>query len=285
MISKSLENLLADAVAIEQESAKDAGMVGYMARAMVQATLPHSCPKTNEFTRKNGNYSLTIWSPKEIGLPYGSIPRLLLAWLTTEAVRTQDRTLVLGDTLSSFLKELDLGRTGGVRGDITRLRNQMRKLFSATIACDYHDKQRDAGYGFRIARRYETWWTPQTPDQAGLWQSTVTLDEDFFEEIISSPVPIDLRVLKGLRKSPLALDLYSWLTYRNSYLNKPTLIPWESLQMQFGSDYAATRQGKYQFKSSLAEAFKKVSTVYTGVKLDMQDKGLLIIPSLTHIPR
>lgn len=282
MIPKSVNNLVADALAIEEEAAKEAGMIGYMARAMVQATLPHRNPPTNEFTRKNGNFTLTLWSPKEVGLPYGTIPRLLLAWITTEAVRTQDRTLVLGDTLSAFLRELDLGRTGGEKGDITRLRNQMRKLFAATIACDYHDKQRDAGYGFRIARKYETWWTPQAPDQAGLWQSTVTLDEDFFKEITASPVPIDLRALKALRRSPLALDLYNWLTYRNSYLNKPTpAIPWESLQMQFGADYSLKRQ----FKAAFIEALKKVSVVYPEARLNVAENGLILAPAGTHIKK
>ena len=36
-------------------------------------------------------------------LPYGNIPRLLLAWVCTEAVRTQSRELVLGASLSAFM--------------------------------------------------------------------------------------------------------------------------------------------------------------------------------------
>ena len=35
-------------------------------------------------------------------LPYGNLPRLLLAWVSTEAVRTQSRVLVLGKSLSEF---------------------------------------------------------------------------------------------------------------------------------------------------------------------------------------
>ncbi len=37
-------------------------------------------------------------------------------------------------------------------------------------------------------------------------------------------VPIDLRALNALKGSPLALDIYSWLTYRMSYLRKPCLL-------------------------------------------------------------
>ncbi|MGE3550926.1 MAG: replication protein RepA [Geobacter sp.] len=282
MMPKTIENLLADAVAIEEEEAREAGMIGYMARAMVQATLPHSRPAINEFTRKNGNFTLTMLCPSKIGLPYGSIPRLLLAWITTEAVKTQDKTLILGNTLADFMRELELGEgTGGKTGSITRLRNQMRKLFSSTISCDYHDNKRDAGAGFRIATSYETWWTPQAPDQAGLWQSNVTLDEAFYKEIITSPVPVDLRALKALRRSPLALDLYNWLTYRNSYLKKDTLMRWESLAMQLGSAYSRTRD----FKAALLTELKKVQVVYPEAKIGIDEAGLILKPSPTHILR
>ena len=35
-------------------------------------------------------------------LPFGNLPRLILAWVSTEAVRTQSRVLVLGKSLSEF---------------------------------------------------------------------------------------------------------------------------------------------------------------------------------------
>ena len=54
--------------------------------------------------------------------------------------------------------------------------------------------------------------------------------------------------LKLLKRSPLALDIYFWLTYRMSYLQKDTLIPWEFLQMQFGAYYATDGRGPRDFK-------------------------------------
>ena len=62
--------------------------------------------------------------------------------------------------------------------------------------------------GFRVAKSFDLWWHPQNTNQSGLWESTLTLSEEFFEEIIKSPVPIDIRALKALKRSPLALDLY-----------------------------------------------------------------------------
>ena len=51
-------------------------------------------------------------------LPYGNIPRLLLAWVCTEAVRTQSRELVLGRSLYEFMRKLGMDdRSGSARGD------------------------------------------------------------------------------------------------------------------------------------------------------------------------
>ena len=54
-----------------------------------------------------------------------------------------------------------------------------------------------------------------------LWQSKIELSEKFFNEIISHPVPLDMNILKALKRSTLGLDLYLWLNYRNFTLKRP----------------------------------------------------------------
>ena len=211
-----LDQFVRQALMIEAEEARQAGAVGFIARALTQATMPHKAPSDNEFTRQNGHFTLTIWSPRQVGLPYGSIPRLLLSWMTTEAVRTRSPVLELGPTLSAFMAELGLARRGGERGDITRFRNQTMRLFCSTVSCRYEDKTHDAGGNLNIVEKYSLWWNPKTPDQIPLWKSTVTLGNSFFNEITDRPVPIDMRALKALKRSPMALDIYCWLTYRLS---------------------------------------------------------------------
>src|SRR5262245_4804846 len=122
MNNQNLNKLISEALAIEARDAKETGALGFMARALVQATMPHSKVEGNEFKRRNGAFKLTILADSEVGLPYGSIPRLLIAWLTTEAVRTKQRELILGDSLSAFMAQLDLTPTGGRWGTITMLR-------------------------------------------------------------------------------------------------------------------------------------------------------------------
>ena len=274
-----LDQFVRQALMIEAEEARQAGAVGFIARALTQATMPHKAPSDNEFTRQNGHFTLTIWSPRQVGLPYGSIPRLLLSWMTTEAVRTRSPVLELGPTLSAFMAELGLARRGGERGDITRFRNQTMRLFCSTVSCRYEDKTHDAGGNLNIVEKYSLWWNPKTPDQIPLWKSTVTLGNSFFNEITDRPVPIDMRALKALKRSPMALDIYCWLTYRLSYLRKPTEIPWDALKIQFGADYTRTRG----FKEAFLEHLRAVLVLYPQANVEDGERGLLLKPSKPHV--
>jgi hypothetical protein len=285
MNQKHINELIEAALAIEAEDAKHAGTLGFVARVLAQVTLPHKATPDNTFTRRNGFFSLAVMAHPDVGLPFGSIPRLLLSWMTTEAVRTRSPVLELGPTLSAFMAEFGLARRGGERGDITRFRNQTVRLFSSAVSLRYSDKTLDAGLGFNIADEYHLWWNPKTPDQLPLWKSTVTLGSKFFQEIIDRPVPVDLRALKALKRSPLALDIYCWLTHRMSYLRKDAVILWPLLQLQFGSDYADDAEGLRNFKKKFLLQLLKVHTIYPQAKVAEVEQGLFLKPSPPHIAR
>lgn len=276
-----IDKLITETLAIEVEHARESGKLGYMARALAQATMPHSKTEGQQFTRVNGAYTLSIIAPIEIGLPYGTIPRLLIAWITTQAVKTRKREIILGSTLSNFMEQLGLTPSGGPWGSIRRLREQSCRLFSATVSCHYKDNNLRAGKGFLIADGYALWWDPKSPNQKCFWESNVTLTESFFNEIIEKPIPIHMDALKALKRSPMALDIYSWLTYRVSYLKQPVIIPWVTLQVQFGADYQDTRNFKLRFLQQL----KNVLIVYQKAKVEAGDTGLILKPSKSHIPK
>jgi len=286
--------LYEEAQAMELADAKAAGTIGFMGRALVQATLPYREPSADlrAWGRRAGNVSLVIQpgmyfdennEAQSIGFPYGSYPRLLLAWIATEAFRTKSRQLVLGNRLTDFLESLGYtSQNGGPRGNITRIREQMKRLFAAHIAIVYGGGQGSdfAHKPFLIADDTELWWDYQRPDQAGLWQSTVTLSERFYDEVVSTPVPIDLRALRALRQSPMALDLYCWLTYRMFSLKAPVTVPWEALKLQFGSEAGRDRK----FKEGISKQLQQVLSVYpAGVR--PTKAGLELSPSKTSVPR
>lgn len=277
-----LERLAREALAISQQEALEAGTLGYMARLLVQATLPHKDPGPgiSTFERSNGDFHLVVMAPPRIGLPWGKSPRVLLCWLATEAVRTRSPRIELGANLSSFMRNLGLIPTGGRWGTITRLRDQVRRLFSSTIRCSYSAPGRFEDAGFLIASRVSLWWQPAAPEQPDLFGSFVELSADFFHAVVDRPVPIDLRVLRTLR-SPLALDIYCWLTYRASYLRRPTEIPWPALALQFGAGYNEVRKFRFFFLRQLRTVLK----LYPAARLSAGAAGLVLSPSTPHVPR
>ncbi len=290
MITKETSKLLDAAVAIGTESAIESGNLGFFARSLTQCTLPHSKPADDAVTygKRNGKLSLTVQPgdyldksdrPVSYGVPYGSIPRLLLCWISTEASRTKSRELLLGHSLSEFMASIDLTPSWGRRGTAKSLTDQMERLFNCTIRLTYEDNEKRAVTRLDVAKSYCLFFHKQ-PDQGGLWQSTLTLTEDFFEEIIKHPVPLDLRALRSLKKSPLAIDIYCWLTYRMSYLKGATPVTWAQLHGQFGADYGRLRD----FKGKFGVALRKVQTVYPAVNLQVTDVGLTLLPSKTHVP-
>lgn len=125
-------------LAIEAEDAKSAGCLGFMARALVLATMPYKDPKVDAFKRINGDFRLRIVAGYEGGIPYGIYPRLLMSWIATESVKTQSPIIELGDSLSDFLRDvIELRSGGGQRGSSTRVSEQMKRLFGSLITAEY----------------------------------------------------------------------------------------------------------------------------------------------------
>ena len=167
---------------------------GFMARMMALCSLPRTNPGNRfRYVRRNGPYKLIMSATGDHKLPFGNLPRLILAWLSTEAVRTQNREIVLGRSLAEFMRELGIYSSGGVVQ--IRLRNQMRRLFGCTVQLTYKDANVERFVNSPIAESGEYWWNPQRPDQPSLWNSKIELSEKFFNEIISHPVPIDMNTL------------------------------------------------------------------------------------------
>ncbi len=253
--------------------------VAFIARELVLASLPHSNPGNRPlWTRRNGDVTLAIQPGMNIqtgesyGYPYGIIPRLLLFWITTEALRTHDRRLELGNSLSGFMSQLGLSSyTGrGKRGDAKRLRDQMERLFRSRFSLErVRTQDTRVGKGWldmQVAPQGELWWSIRTPDQNALWGSWIELGELFYEAVTSAPVPVDMRALRALKRSPLALDLYAWLTFqafRAQQSQRSRFETWQQLHSHMGGDYADVDN----FRKKVKAAMKKIRTVYPGLRL------------------
>ena len=262
--------------------------LGFMARLLALCSLPRTNPGDRlQFRRVNGPYKLIMTATGDAKLPYGTLPRLLLAWVCTEAVRTQSRELVLGRSLYEFMRKLGMDdRSGGARGDRTRLRNQMDRLFATQVSLIYEDEQQKLRVSSLVADRAEFWWDVKRPAAPVLWDSTIRLGEEFFNEIIAHPVPIDLHILKAVKRSPLGLDLYLWLTYRTFALKSTLQLSWRQLYRQFGADPAKATE-KYtvrDFRADSLRELKKIKRAWPDLNYHTVTGGLVVSPSPPRIP-
>ena len=259
--------------------------LGFIARMMALCSLPRTNPGDRlQYKRVNGPYKLVMIAGADCKLPYGNLPRLLLAWVSTEAVRTGSREIMLGRSLAEFMRTLGVYSSGG-RVQI-RLRNQMRRLFSAHVQLVYEDEHGEARVSSSVADRTELWWNERKPDQSSLWDSKIELSEKFFKEIINHPVPLDMNTLTALKRCSLGLDLYLWLTYRTFTLRAPQQLTWRQLYRQFGADptKSSDKETIKFFRRQALRELKKIKLSWPGLNYTTAPGVLILHPSTPIIP-
>ncbi len=277
---------------LDQQVARRRQRVRFAPKLFAQTSLPYRNPgdETSVWVRRNGGITLTVQpgmtldatgTPRSIGFPYGTMPRLMLVWMSTEAVRTKNRDIILGESLAEFMDHLGIkNKTGGKYGSITKVKTQMERLLLSTVSVrDETDPLRAVGARVSVATAYDLWWTTDGKDQPSLMPSTVRLSQEFFDECVQHPVPVDMGTLSKLRTSPMRLDIYIWLTHRMSYIGEePRHISWRTLRLQFGSNFNSGRQGEYKFRRDFIKNLGEVLEVYQKAKAKVVDTGILLLP-------
>lgn len=225
---------------LAEQTREEAGALGFMSRLLIMVNLPYRDPGKDckNWHRKNGNVSIDVVSGYEdgipIGLPYGTYPRLILAYLITQAVKTQNPTIYLGKSFSHFLTLLDIKKGGKT---YKQLHKQLERTLSASFAWTYRTDKQWSRANIQISYDSQLWWDEKQPEQQSLWESYIRFNMDFYNEIMRNAVPLDLRVLANLKNSPLGLDLYMFIAWRTFKLDKPVYVSWENLQEQLGGQY------------------------------------------------
>lgn len=274
---------------------------GYLAKWLVVCTFPHRDPGTSSYTRKNGDYTLSIQTGldgdgQEFGLPYGALVRLLLFWIITECNRLKwagdhSRRIHLGESMAGFLRITGLDpKTGnGKRGDMKRLRDMMNRLFGCRISFTHNQKTDEATGSSRlnmeITSESELWWDVKNPDQGSLFNSWIEVGEKFYNAVTENPVPIDFRALVALKHSPMAMDLYAWLTYRVHGMRdgSSAAIPLhgpKGIATQIGANYGR----EDNFKAALSEGLEAVKLVWPGLDCELSATRLTVNKSPVPIP-
>lgn len=264
--------------------------IGFIPRWMSQVSLPLRNQKNAiEFVRKNGSVKMVVLSPSFIGLPYGNIPRLLLLYLVTSAIRTKKQDILLGSSVSEFLSKLGIGRSGGSTGTITRYKQQAIRLFSSSFSVfwDSHfsvfsgmDKVKSIDISnfksLPLADSYQL-FRSMVPGEARSYGLglTVHISDYFWNDLKQhKPIPVDLRIVAGLKHSAFALDIYFWLVYRfYNHAAEGIFIPAASLQNQFGTAGADV----HSFMRHFAAQLQMISIFMDdGFSYEINDKGIRI---------
>jgi len=285
---------------IQREDAWAAGAAGFMPNLLVQAFLPYKDPgDIDVFFKTNGRVSLLIQPgrvvvtetqpgshvptsrTKCVGYPYGSIPRLLLAWISTQAVTERKRDILMGRNLTDFMGKIGYSNvSGGQYGSITRLKDQTTRLLMASIQVQENGtRDRDETSFMKLDLVDGAIYTSDMTHPRDPFGTIITLKEDFYRRLIENPVPLDFRALQFLKASPLALDLYSLITWTMFWLKGERLVPWEQIYLQFGST-GSERKLRENLRSALAQ----VKQVYPKANVEPVREGLLLRPSPTHVP-
>ena len=252
---------------------------------LCQIGLPRKKIVEKTFERRSGPYSLLLragplWTGTEWAeqpLPYGSRPRIALVHLASEAVRTQNPVIDVGDSLKQFLTRIGIDTSGGARGGYTMFKKQM----AALAACELLVGAPHPRGGVETLRtapieRFHAWLSMEQ-DQVAFWPGEVHLSEEFFGSLMNHAVPLDPRALASLTHSSLAFDIYTWLAYRLRGVDKRegVRVSWRQLHGQFGQEYDCPKNFRRKFKGAL----RQVLTVYPDARIESVEGGLRLRPS------
>lgn len=257
-----------------------------------QTYLPYRNPgdETTYWQHEQGNASLSIQSlqvknpetrqPVYLGLPYGTRARLIMAYLNTQAIKTQNPMIDVENSITAFTQALGLQHKGR---DINDVKNQLARIASSIVTLNYiTEDQRSLNVNFNLVKKYDLWF-PKDQNQRVLWTSQIELSEDYFNELCSRAIPLDLRALASLKNSPMAIDVYSWLAQR---LHRTPVsgqfITWKALKDQFGGNYKTMKKFKENFRDTLAT----VKLQYRDAKIsEDKNKGFWLYNSPSPIPK
>lgn len=257
--------------------------IGFLCSDFVRFTLPHRAIAEHAFEREDGKRLLTYMAPPTVGLPYGKWPRLVLIYLTTQAVRTRSREIDLGVSMSRFMKSLGAQVTGGPTGSIRQFKQQLIRTAALTWNLSEMTDRRALVNNALLVDELEVNWIVICTDQKSGLPSRVRLGERIFSQMLASAVPLDMRAVRAIQQSPLAMDLYAWLTFRARAApsTHATRIGWASLKKQFGGGY----NSESDFKIAVQSALAKVLMVYPELSCEATQSHFVIRRSKPSVPQ
>lgn len=262
--------------------AEDPDSILYQHTVFCQTGLPYRDPgaRMRIWERLNGRTHLEVLAGKamhpekgrlvELGLPYGPKPRLIIAHLNAEALRTGSPEIEIEDSLTAFVKRLKLDPKGR---NMRIIKDQLARLSASSIRLGVVREGRAITVNSQIVTAFDLWF-PKDERQRVLWPATVRLSLDYFESLQKHAVPLDERAIVALSHSAMALDVYAWLAQRLHRIDprRPAFVPWAALHEQFGWHYGRMDNFKRVFRQTL----DMVCSQYRGAQIELDSRGMTL---------
>ena len=268
--------------------------VGYHHGIMAQCFLPQKpLPVgTTRYVTSHGRASMAVRAgiladPKapntfvECTVPFGSRARLIVPYIIGYAVVRKSPVVDLGRSLRRFLAALGVPYSGQNGRMITE---QVRNIAAAEFVLGEWSEEVQRTRKASVAKEISFWVERDPEEQKTLWTPKMVLSDEFYQAIQTRRVPIDMRHLVQLARSPRRMDLYTWLAYRLPSLSPrtPTSIPIRYLQPIFAPDI--TPAHARLFKSRLLGDLEAIKTVYPGFNIDVEGNMVRLRYSAPPVP-
>jgi hypothetical protein len=264
--------------------AEEESRLGITHAGFAMTSLPHKRIKEGLWKRDGHRTTLLIESGRNragdlVGVPYGSIARLILLYLQTEAIRTNTPEVELGRSMKSWMGRMNL-TTGG---KTYQLVTEQARRISACRLTFFTERENgaEARHNGAFVQDAITFASVIDDSQPSLWQDRVRLDPGFWQSLREHPVPVREEAIRAIGTRSLAIDVYIWLAYRLHSLSKSTPVSWASIHAQFGAGFRLVRQIKPTFTEALGLAL----AVYPEASVDIERTGLVLHPSPPAVPK
>jgi len=281
--------------------------ISFLHSGLCQTCLPHSRPRSNRdaWRRVSGKFTLLITpgvldAPQEppktaggkrrqaptlldqeslfVGVPYGPKARLILIYLQTEGVRSP--VVQMGESLSAWMRSLGLAVTGGERGTLRAVREQVLRIARCSFTFQWSSQDGDGEStrvtDTRLVEGLDLW---RGINDASRWPREVVLSEAFHAHLREHAVPLDKRAVALLAANSLGLDLYALFVYRLPRLRDRVLLRWSGLQEQLGAEDPTNLSRRVK------TVMPQVLTAYPNAKVEIVRHGLILSPSLPAVPK
>ena len=271
----------------------------FLHSALCAMSLPVRRPvdETAPIIRRDGQYTLAI-TPRPVlqridgqqqmsvlGVPYGSLPRLVLIHIMTEAVRNRTRHVILGTSFTDWMRRMGFRSISyGPRGSATLIRKQLDRLLACEWMIRWDNEGTKGDQAFAVKEVRLTNEYAGTTARHGGFSREILLTEGFFDHLRDHAVPLDENAVRQIRDSATSLDLYTWLSYRLPRINKtrPTVISWSQLAVHFGNEGNNIRK----FRQTIRDSWERqVSAVYPEARAEFDTAAIRLYASPAPMAR